>query len=65
MNYSFLSNGYKHLHGHIVPRYQAERNFAGKTFTDKRWGYNWQLDESFETSLETLEEIKNKIISNL
>lgn len=65
INYSFLGNSYRHLHCHIVPRYQSPREFEGMIFVDKRWGYNWLLDEKFETPENILEAVKNKIQENL
>jgi len=65
MNYSFLGNSEKHLHCHMVPRYQNERKFGGVVFKDKRWNYNWLLDESFVTPKKLLQLIKNKIKDNL
>ena len=65
INYSFLGNSYRHLHCHIVPRYQSPREFESMTFMDKRWGRNWLLDESFETSAKILEAVKHKIQENL
>jgi len=65
MNYSFLGNSEKHLHCHMVPRYQNKREFGGVVFKDKRWNYNWLLDESFITTKELLQLIKNKIKDNL
>lgn len=65
INYSFLGNSNRHLHCHVVPRYQSPRDFGGMTFMDKRWGRNWLLDESFKTPAEILEAVKNRIQSNL
>ncbi len=65
INYSFLGNETRHLHGHLVPRYKDERVFQGTTFTDPRWGHNWLLDNSHATSNEMLQSIKNEIIKNL
>lgn len=65
INYSFLGNSYRHLHCHIVPRYQSPREFEGMTFVDKRWGYNWLLNEKFKTPENILEAVKNKIQENL
>jgi len=65
INYSFLGNSYRHLHCHVVPRYQSPREFEGMTFVDKRWGRNWLLNESFETSAKILEAVRKKIQKNL
>jgi diadenosine tetraphosphate (Ap4A) HIT family hydrolase len=40
MNYSSLGNELKHLHIHVIPRYERPVEFAGVTFTDERWGQN-------------------------
>jgi diadenosine tetraphosphate (Ap4A) HIT family hydrolase len=65
MNYSFLGNSARHLHCQMVPRYKNEREFSGVIFKNKRWGYNWLLDESYITSSELLQSIKTKIKDNL
>lgn len=41
MNYAALSNVSPEIHVHLVPRYKESRDFAGVTFTDKRWGKNY------------------------
>ena len=66
MNYSFLGNDaeFRHLHCHMVPRYETERTFNNQIFKDPRWGYNWLLNENFITSEEMLQCIKKKIQSN-
>jgi len=61
MNYAFLGNETRHLHGHILPRYASEREFGGITFKDERWGHNYQTDHKFITSPEILKAIKHKI----
>lgn len=33
-NYAFLQNQDRHVHLHVIPRYAAERSFAGEVFTD-------------------------------
>jgi diadenosine tetraphosphate (Ap4A) HIT family hydrolase len=50
-NYAFLGNETRHLHGHFVPRYSTEKEFAGIKFKDERWGHNYRTDHSFETSV--------------
>lgn len=64
-NYSFLGNGFKHLHGHIIPRYASPRIFEGVTFEDKRWGHNWRTDHEFTTTAVLLSKVQDKIKSNL
>lgn len=65
MNYSFLGNEMRHLHGHAVPRYKSDRIFKGILFKDSRWGHNWMTDLDFNTTKELLQAIKNGIIGNL
>ena len=60
-NYSFLGNEWRHLHCHLVPRYQAERAFEGVIFKDELWGHNWKTDHSFQTTDEIREKIKQKL----
>lgn len=61
MNYAFLGNEMRHLHGHIIPRYSTEKEFGGIRFKDERWGHNYQTDHSFTTPPETLEAVKREI----
>lgn len=58
MNYSFLGNGTRHLHGHFIPRYASKREFAGVTFKDELWGNNYKTDNSLEFSDEVVEGIR-------
>jgi diadenosine tetraphosphate (Ap4A) HIT family hydrolase len=37
-NYQVLGNSVAHVHMHLTPRYQSEREFAGMTFRDEHWG---------------------------
>lgn len=60
-NYGFLGNETRHLHCHLVPRYQEEKIFNGKIFKDELWGHNWRLDHNFITSDILREQIKIKI----
>ena len=61
MNYAFLGNETRHLHGHVIPRYSSERIFEGQKFTDKEYGHNWRTDKNFNTSVEMLQAIKKKL----
>ncbi len=61
MNYSFLGNETRHLHGHVVPRYSGVREFSGVIFDDPEWGANWRTDKDFETSVEVLEAVKKEL----
>ncbi len=57
-NYAFLGNETRHLHGHFIPRYQAERHFMGFSFKDERFGLNYLTDKNFITASELLEAVK-------
>jgi diadenosine tetraphosphate (Ap4A) HIT family hydrolase len=61
LNFAFLGNEARHLHGHFLPRYSSVRVFEGREFDDKQWGDNWIVDNSFNISEELLMKIKNKI----
>ncbi len=65
MNYAFLGNETRHLHGHIVPRYSSERVFEGVKFIDEEWGHNWKTDKHFQLSSELLQAIKKKLQDNI
>lgn len=42
---------FRHLHWHLVPRYQSPRTFSGKTYQDTYWGDSFDLhDSSVQTS---------------
>lgn len=58
LNFAFLGNATHHLHGHVVPRYAAEREFKGITFKDERWGDNFKTDPDFSISDEVIEKLK-------
>ncbi len=34
LNYAFLQNQDRHVHPHVIPRYAADRELRGLTFTD-------------------------------
>lgn len=57
LNYAMLGNVTRHLHCHVIPRYQQPIEFAGVSFEDKRWGQNYQIDRSFKTQPELLDQI--------
>lgn len=65
LNYSFLGNETRHLHGRIIPRYSNPVKFNGLVFTDKNWGHNYKTDSDFVTTKELLEAVKEKIKENL
>ncbi len=65
MNYAFLGNEFRHLHAHIIPRYEHERVFAGVVFKDERWGHNYLTDHSFQTPPELLAQIRAALLAHL
>jgi diadenosine tetraphosphate (Ap4A) HIT family hydrolase len=56
-NYAFLGNEWRHLHGHVIPRYASSREFAGTRFTDELWGKNWRTDKTFVTPPDLLKKV--------
>jgi len=64
LNYAFLGNGTKHLHGHFIPRYAEPKEFEGITFKDKLFGHNYKTDHSFSTPFDVIDKIRLKIKNN-
>jgi len=66
MNYAALSNTSPRLHVHLVPRYQASREFAGVVFQDARWGKNYApYDRTFKIDESVLFQIRDVIQQKL
>ncbi len=61
LNYAFLGNETRHLHGHFIPRYVKPKEFEGVTFEDKFYGHNYKTDHSFSAPAEVIETIKSRI----
>lgn len=61
LNYAFLGNETRHLHGHFIPRYAQSFEFEGVTFEDKLWGRNYATDRNFTCPDEVAEKIRLKI----
>jgi len=61
LNYYFLGNETRHLHGHLIPRYAKSVEFMGVVFEDKLWGHNYKTDKDFKISQNVLFAIKDKI----
>ncbi len=64
-NFAFLGNEWRHLHGHLVPRYASARTFMGMNFEDKRFGTNFQTDPTFTTPEEIIQSVKQRMIEAL
>lgn len=65
LNYSFLGNETRHLHGHFIPRYAKPKKFEEILFEDKLYGHNYKTDHSLTYPAEVIEKIRLKIIEAL
>lgn len=66
LNYSSLGNETRHLHLHVIPRYQNPVQFAQVLFTDTQWGHNPSpYNKTFKTSDDTYHKIIDAIRKNL
>lgn len=65
LNYAFLGNEMRYLHGHFIPRYEKPTKFEGTAFEDKLYGYNYKTDHSFICPAEVVEKIRLKIKESL
>lgn len=65
LNYSFLGNETRHLHGHFIPRYAKSQEFMDISFEDKLWGHNYKTDHGFKTPSEVLIAIQERIKTNI
>jgi diadenosine tetraphosphate (Ap4A) HIT family hydrolase len=61
LNYSFLGNETRHLHGHFIPRYAKPKTFEGIAFKDELYGHNYKTDHNFSAPIEIVEIIRLKI----
>ncbi len=65
-NYFVAENITKHLHIHLIPRYNHSVNFEGYLFKDELCGKNHSFyPRDFKIDENLLEKIKNKIIEKL
>ncbi|MBI5064875.1 hypothetical protein HZA97_01440 [Candidatus Woesearchaeota archaeon] len=60
-NLACLCNDAKHLHWHLVPRYQKPREYGGITFEDPRPNHNYAPYPKKELDKKILLEIRDKI----
>ena len=58
LNYAFLGNETRHLHGHVIPLYAKPKTFEGVVFEDRLYGHNYKTDHSFSLPNEVLEKIR-------
>lgn len=69
MNYPWLGNEFVshggHGHLHLIPRYQDPVLFAGRTFTDGRWGKNYAPYPKTKTPKAVVEKIRDALKKNL
>ncbi len=63
-NYLQMGNALHHLHFHGIPRYSSEREFHGKTWTDKTWGKP-PLWSTTEVEKNLVIDITNSILKHL
>jgi len=61
LNYAFLGNEIRHVHGHIVPRYASPRKFEGTVFEDALYGRHYKTDHNFSIPIEVVEKIRLRI----
>lgn len=65
-NYASLCNVFQALHMHVITRYKGSRTFAGKRFSDPRWGMNYSpYDKSYSLTAEVVQKIKTEIARHL
>jgi diadenosine tetraphosphate (Ap4A) HIT family hydrolase len=64
INWLMLMMKDNHTHFHIIPRYQARRNFAGMEWVDT-FEPNPLLQRYPEVSSEILQQVKKEVIKNL
>ena len=62
LNYAFLGNETRHLHGHFLPRYAQPKTFEGVVFEDTLYGHNYQTNHDFVTPEELLQKIKVALV---
>jgi diadenosine tetraphosphate (Ap4A) HIT family hydrolase len=66
LNYSTLGNEVRHVHWHLVPRYERPVEFDGMIFEDKMRGKNWTpYDKGFLLPKKNLFDIRDQIKSAL
>jgi diadenosine tetraphosphate (Ap4A) HIT family hydrolase len=64
-NYATLGNDCRHLHFHVVPRYENKRKFKGREYKDENWNRHYKHDQETETPDRNFDEIRSEIESKL
>ena len=64
-NWAALGNETRHLHMHLVPRYEKPKVFKRITFTDELYGKNFRTEQFKEIPEEVLMKIKENIQKRL
>lgn len=64
-NYTFLGNETPHLHGHFIPRYKREVNYAGQVFVDQLFGHHYRTNPAFKIPDTVLFQIRDVIREKL
>jgi diadenosine tetraphosphate (Ap4A) HIT family hydrolase len=65
-NYGAFGNETRHLHVHIIPRYESPRTFDGIQFDDNAWEKNYSpYDRSIIVPEETIIKIRDLIRDDL
>jgi diadenosine tetraphosphate (Ap4A) HIT family hydrolase len=63
INYLALMMVDKHVHFHVLPRYEAKREFAGVEFIDKSWPKPPDLTQIVELPQESFRELHRTLKS--
>lgn len=63
-NYAFLANVVRHVHMHVMPRYQTPRTFLGSEYIDEHWGW-FAIPGTEESPEEMLSEVKRLLLERL
>ena len=64
INYLMLANVVRHVHYHVVPRYEKDIEFAGIIWKDERYGHSPILSHERKDD-NTLQQIIEKLSENL
>jgi diadenosine tetraphosphate (Ap4A) HIT family hydrolase len=65
INYLLLMMRDRHVHFHVVPRYETERNAGGVIFSDASWPHPPDLTKYIDLESKQLEDLCDLLKSNL